>query len=163
MKTWVTVLVTVATTALIAFIAFAIVTLTKDDDTTKDDTATDDESNSEPEAFTVAGHMDLHSYDGIFITGSKAGSACTGDDGYQDMQAGAQVVIRDSSGEQIGLGQLAEGTLPENFREAYTCRFEFAVEDVPDMGDSLYTVEVASRGEITFKRDQADALVLTLG
>ena len=79
-----------------------------------------------------------------------------------NIAAGAQVVVRDSKGEQVGLGQLLPGALPKDVEGSYTCEFPFTVKGVPE-GEGLFTVEVGSRGQVTFERDNADAVVVTLG
>ncbi|WP_166390346.1 hypothetical protein [Nocardioides ochotonae] len=108
---------------------------------------------AEPESFTARGSLKLTS-------GSveRAGDVCYGSDGFDDIAGGAQVVVRDAAGESVALGELDEGT-PAG---AVQCVFTFAVRDVP-AGDSVYSAEVAGRGEVSFTPDEAFALTLTLG
>ncbi|MDF1603988.1 hypothetical protein [Nocardioides sp. YIM 152315] len=60
-------------------------------------------------------------------------SACRGQDGYSDIEGGAQVQVVDSSGNTLGIGNLSEGRPgPADYTSthSYTCAFEFAVESV---------------------------------
>lgn len=123
----------------------------------------DSHDSSAPDTFTVKGEIVLTSYDGVnYADRGRAGEECWGEQGYEDMAAGAQVVIRDSRDEQVGLGRLEAGSLAQPWRQGPACTFPFEVSGVPASGE-LYTVEVARRGTVTFKRAEADAVSLTLG
>jgi len=116
-------------------------------------------------AFTVAGSLTLKDPGGVFyVSDGSAGDSCTGKGGYDDMRRGATVVVRNSRGEKLALGALDVGFLTEDSSEYLPapCVFGFQIAGVPVDGD-LYSVEVASRGEINFTRDGADSLSLTLG
>lgn len=117
----------------------------------------DDEPKAEqaPATITVAGDLTLTDSS---VLRYNEGTNCGGTGGYDDIRAGAQVVVRDSAGQAIGLGHLEEG-VPEN---QVTCRFAFTVDDVPKT-EGLYSVEVSHRGGISFSGDDASALRLTLG
>lgn len=116
-----------------------------------------------PDIITITGEIAISQYDSS-VTGSNVldateGQSCTGDGGYDDIRAGAQVVVT-SDGETVAVGELAGGRIR---RAGADCWFGFSVEDVP--GDrGFYSVEVAGRGELTYPRDEiATPLKLTLG
>lgn len=83
---------------------------------------------------------------------------CWGTGGYDDMQGGTQVVVRDADGKTIGAGSLDAGYSDGSV----VCVFPFNIHDVP-AESSLYSVEVAHRGQITFTEDNAGELSLSLG
>lgn len=115
---------------------------------------TSDESAAKPKTFDVQGTMTLDSVDVI----GDGGDGCLGSEGYDDIREGAAVVVFDDGGKKIGIGALEAGRAST----ATTCEFEFTVSDVPIRG-SIYSVEVSHRGEIPFKRANAQDLALTLG
>lgn len=78
--------------------------------------------------------------------------------GFSDLTKGADVKIRDSNGKVVGIGELKGGT---RFSPA-RCKFDFTIDDVPE-GDSIYSIEVAHRGEVPFKRADAESLSLSMG
>ncbi len=83
---------------------------------------------------------------------------CVGRGGYDDIYAGAQVVVSDASGKTVGLGELEGGT-PSNGN----CVFSFAVKDVP-RGIDFYGVTVGNRKGMRFtEADVAQPLALSLG
>lgn len=115
---------------------------------------------AEPETFTVSGVFtltDSRSVDFDYDTMSD----CFGIDGYDDIAEGAQVTVRDADGSRVGSGALGEGRL-DTFSDTAACSFRFMVYDVP-VSEGIYTVEVASRGEINFEREDAGGLELSLG
>lgn len=114
------------------------------------------EEPAKPKTFDVEGTMTLTTSRGVIA----AGGGCAGSNGYEDMQAGANVVIFDSTGEKVGIGELEPGR--SGSEPTVQCIFDFTVNDIPIKGD-IYSVEVANRGEITFKRSEAKAVALTLG
>ncbi|WP_248582557.1 hypothetical protein [Nocardioides sp. InS609-2] len=119
----------------------------------------------EPETFFVRGTMRLIDHSGInYEFRGKRDELCWGEDGYSDVSGRASVVIRNSGGERIGLGSLGPGRVSDNVKETllWTCDFAIAVDDVPIDGE-IYTVEVASRGEVTFKLEDAESLEVSLG
>lgn len=87
------------------------------------------------------------------------GDTCAGAGGYSDLTEGADIVIRDSDGKKIAIGELGAGSIPD---EGAGCDFKFKVDDVPDAG-GIYSIEVSHRGEVSFKKADADGLVLTVG
>lgn len=123
------------------------------------------ETPKESETFTVVGSLTLDNARGVnYLEYGRAGESCWGEQGYDDIRAGASVVVRNSKGEKVGLGQLDEGSLTEDSSEYVPgpCRFPFSVTDVPVDGN-LYSVEVSGRGEIDFDRLSAGAVSLNLG
>lgn len=113
-------------------------------------------STSEPPAtFTATGTLQLSG--GSFY---PKGKPCSGSDGYDDIQAGAQVVVRDGDGTSVGLGSLGPGVSDKRF--SVYCVFPFEVPDIPS-GGGIYSVEVAHRGQVEFQEADADRLQLTLG
>ena len=116
-----------------------------------------------PTAFDVKGSLSLRHVEAF----ASEGDACSGDGGYDDITAGAQVKVSDDAGKVVGLGSLASGVARKssNWGNGGTdqCVFEFAVPDVPLGSGTIYGVEVSHRGVIQFTRDQADQVALTLG
>lgn len=75
---------------------------------------------------------------------------CMGMGGYSDISAGAQVTIRDQSGEIVGLGEL----LPDPRVETPDkCSFYFSVE-VPE--SKFYTVDMGRRGELSYSHSDLE-------
>ena len=109
---------------------------------------------AEPKTITVQGSLLLLTSDLFWATDTE----CTGSEGYDDIAAGAQVVIRDESGKSIALGRLEPGEGVSDVE----CRFPFSIDDVP-AGQGIYSVEVSHRGEIAFEEKDAQELALTLG
>ena len=114
--------------------------------------------------FTVKGTLDLTSIDGIQGDGEDAGASCHGQSGYDDIDEGAQVVIKDGDSKRIAVGSLGAGTLMTSITDAETprCEFTFKVKDVPDKG-SIYTIAIGNRDDYTFKKSEASSLALSLG
>ncbi len=108
-----------------------------------------------------------------------AGDNCYfGQDGnpYPDVDFGAQVKLRDSTGATVGLGNLSKGGLlmgwsadgirvyssSDTFMEDY-CVFDFVIEQV-ELRDEIYSLEVANRGEVSYtKEDLISGASLSLG
>lgn len=139
----------------ITVIALATMLLVGSDDET---TITDARSPSSASAggkaatFTAQGSVTLTDDDGVFVNGDANGPGreCTGTGGFDDIKAGAQVVVKDADGTTLATGNLGEGatTNKANFADRYeTCEFEFRVAGVPE-GQSFYGVEVSHRGEL---------------
>lgn len=137
---------------VVVAIVLVVVLGGEDDDAAKDDSAAE----ADPETFDVSGEMALYDFDGNIL---RYQGTCSGYGGYDDMDVGAQVTIRNAKGETVAVGALDEGR-PEG---RGTCIFPFTVEDVP-AGESIYSVEVSHRGEISFKEEDAEVgLSLSLG
>lgn len=121
--------------------------------TTPTPTASDTTASAGPAAFNVSGQLDLVGRDNWL----KVGGNCFGVDGYDDIDSGAQVVIRDGDGTKVAIGALEDGYVQNG-----DCIFLFFVTDVPE-GGGVYSVEVAHRGEVAFSESEAGVLHLTLG
>lgn len=123
-----------------------------------------------PAPFTVTGAIVVPA--DILSSGQAVGESCATDDGYGDIQAGAQVTVKDAAGTVVAVGRLQAGTVADLYGEgdmpallgyASKCTFAFNVTNVP-AGQQIYSVEVSHRGELRYDRDQLDQpLALTLG
>lgn len=125
-----------------------------------EDPAAEPSEPAEPETFTASGVFvltDASSVDYDYETETD----CYGIDGYDDIAEGTQVTVRDAEGSRVGSGELGEGRL-DTFSDTAACTFRFMVYDIP-VSEGIYTVEVASRGEINFRQAEAGGLELSLG
>lgn len=101
---------------------------------------------SAPHAFTAKGSVLL------------AGADCTSiPAGFDDINQGAGVTIKDPSGKVVAVGELGGG---KDIGDGLGCSFTFSVKDVPS-GLGIYGVEVSHRGllqykEAVLKRDGAE-------
>ena len=91
---------------------------------------------------------------------------CSGQGGYDDITAGAQVVVKDGDGNVIGTGRLEAGRATEAIAGTmWFCTFDFSLEVPADM--PFYVIEVSHRGELTYSlaemEEQDWMLSLTLG
>lgn len=132
---------------------------------------------SPPSTFTLRGSLTLDGPLTVAQLGTEtfdpaarvpAGTGCLGGGGYDDIAAGAAVTVFDGT-EVIGVGHLADGAVVRAIprartRATGTCRFPFAVDDVP-AGRSFYSVEVSHRGKVSFpaERVQGGEVELTIG
>jgi hypothetical protein len=83
------------------------------------------------------------------------GTSCMGVQGFEDMRKGASVVVRDTSGEIIGVGELAGGVGDRLIAgNAERCRFAFHVTGVPRQRS--YDVRVSYRPARRFTAAQVD-------
>jgi hypothetical protein len=76
--------------------------------------------------------------------------ACHGGDlggGYDDIDRGAQVKIKNADGKVIGVTALGAGKRTEASSVNTDCLFRFSVK-VPD--SDFYSVEISHRGELTY-------------
>ena len=134
-------------------------------------------------SFTVQGTMTIPAVawdgDGDESAKTKPGDACYfGKDGnrYPDVDSGAQVTLRDSTGATVGIGSLQNGghllgwsangarlySTSDSFVYDY-CTFNFTIPNV-DSGDQFFSIEVAGRGEVAYSRDDLEQGVsLSLG
>lgn len=91
----------------------------------------------------------------LSLTGSSGighqDNRCWGEDGYDDIKAGAQVIVRDGTGRTLAVGELQAGTR----RSQVECRFDFSVSGVAEA--EFYTVEVSHRGEVQFSAAELEA------
>jgi hypothetical protein len=123
---------------------------------------------SGPGTVQIHGVLALGPLDAIdTTTGTPAdGDSCAAASGYDDITAGAAVVVGDGSGRTIGTGGLQAGIEAHVDDSAGTplgnCSFQFAVT-VP-AGESTYTVTISHRGMQTLTADQVkNGILLTLG
>ena len=134
------VLVPIAVLAIVAVVG--IVLLTRD---------------SSPEPHSIIGILTLTDTDEFW----SEGDPCAGSGGYDDIQEGAQVTVKDENGHVLATSDLLEGVAASD----YECDFAFAIPDVPEA--RFYAVEISHRGEITNSRrdlERNDWFVgLTLG
>ncbi|TKJ28343.1 hypothetical protein [Blastococcus sp. CCUG 61487] len=81
--------------------------------------------------------------------GLAPGRTCSGELGYDDLRAGAQVILTDGDGETLSTGRLSRGEF-----DGLGCVFSFEVEDVPRA--EFYGVSVASvsRGHLQYSYDE---------
>ncbi|MFD7445821.1 hypothetical protein [Streptomyces sp. NPDC059909] len=92
-----------------------------------------------PDTFTTTGGIFLMDPDGF----TNDSGSCTGDDGYDDLDAGTEVTISDASGTVVAADSLTTGEVVGT-----TCLFKFTVHGIP-AGSKLYRVEVSHRGDLT--------------
>lgn len=108
-----------------------------------------------PKTVRVAGTMSLPG-GGYVGNGFKDGGRCYGNQGYDDIDAGAQVTISDDSGRTLAITQLRGGRVSE-----LECVFKFRAT-VP-AGKRFYGIEVTHRGVIKEPESKLGHVALTLG
>jgi hypothetical protein len=118
----------------------------------------DTSASREPTSFTVKGTLTLTYMQSGSETGFSPSADCQANLDNTDVRAGAQVVVRNADGKDVGLGQLGAG----KFDNGSSCLVPFEIDDVPT-GSDIYSVEVAHRGEVKFSRADAGHLSITLG
>jgi hypothetical protein len=102
----------------------------------------------------VKGTFTLHD-DDLYV----GSDGCSGQGGYSDISAGADVTITDGAGAIVALGHLSES----ESAGSEECTFPFSVPDVPS-GKGFYGVEVSHRGSLKYaEADLASPLSLGLG
>jgi hypothetical protein len=119
-----------------------------------------------PTTFKVTGGIAVNAALG---SEDAMGGDCFTDGGFSDIAPGTQVTIKDASSKVLALGNLGAGRVTELFGDdtvlpgsAYKCTFYFSVENVPE-GESIYSIEVAHRGELRYSRvDMGASLALKL-
>lgn len=121
-----------------------------------------------PEAtMTVSGTLSLTDPSGIdWGTPDEPRANCIGEGGYDDIAAGASVVIRDGGGKTVAVGHLEPGTtvMDKDLAIATQCDFPFTVNNVPD-GSDFYSIEVTHRGPVNYPHDRlaSGGVQITLG
>jgi hypothetical protein len=115
-----------------------------------------------PPTYTISGSValkgTLFSMDNSDTVSYQINGPCFGTHGYDDLKAGAAVVVTNQNGTTIGSSSLDEGQLPKDPAEMKdptaptTCTFAFVVGSVPRA--SFYKIEVAHRGQVTYSFDQ---------
>jgi hypothetical protein len=111
-----------------------------------------------PTTHTIAGTMRV-----IGVGGHVPDpSPCFGTGGFSDINAGAQVVVKDGAGNVLAVGELGEGQrwIPLIHYNPLDCMFAFTVTGVPDA--PFYSVEVSHRGALTYAGAVLEAKSWTL-
>lgn len=88
----------------------------------------------------VTGTMTLHDSDEYW---SEYGP-CDGSGGYGDISAGAQVTVKDGTGNTVAVSSLGPGTATSST----TCDFSFQIDVLRDV--EYYEFEVSHRGGLTY-------------
>jgi hypothetical protein len=80
----------------------------------------------------------------------QAGSACAGQGGYADIQAGMPVTITDVTGRVIRTGRLGAGRGSASSGAALegACEFEFAISEIPEL--AVYGIRLDQRGTLRY-------------
>lgn len=76
---------------------------------------------------------------------------CYGTGGYDDIESGAQVVVKDGAGKTIATGRLGAGEFDDEL--VTTCTLPFVVE-VPNA--DFYSFSVSHRGELNYSREELE-------
>jgi len=93
--------------------------------------------------------------------GMTAGLSCFPGGGFGDINASTQVIVRNSSGDELGRTQLGDCEISDPLKG---CRFDFSI-DLTE-GETIYIVEVGDRGEISYSWEEIrepETLALSLG
>ena len=95
------------------------------------------------------------------ITEPDRGDPCLGLGGYDDMQEGAEVTVRDEDGTILAKSQLQEGKLTYPVGgPTLSCEFPFTVEGVPDA--KFYAIETADRGDLNYSKAEMEEMNWTV-
>jgi hypothetical protein len=78
------------------------------------------------------------------------GAGCFGYGGYDDVEAGLQVVVSNEANTVIGNGTLSSGEVTGD-----GCKFTFQVQSVPVA--KFYNIEVGRRGKLSYSFDEMRA------
>lgn len=81
--------------------------------------------------------------------GLTPGRTCSGENGYDDLRASAQVVLTDGEGATLSTGRLSRGEF-----DGVGCVFSFALEDVPRADFYSLSVASVSRGQLQYSYDE---------
>lgn len=115
--------------------------------------------------FTLGGTFTLKLGTFEWDHAADGSAVCAGRDGYDDITAGASVVVTDQGGAVIATGALGTGspTVDSTTGRATQCTFAIEVTSVPDR--PFYGVAVSHRGTQTYSAEQArtGGVSLTLG
>lgn len=110
-----------------------------------------------PESYTIEGVFTLRDPGSILLFGAGPGArpdSCAGNGGYDDVEPGLQVVVRDGEGSTLGTGRLAyDHDAHEASRDV--CPLVFGVPGLPR--SDFYAVEVGRRGELVYSFDELEA------
>jgi hypothetical protein len=99
------------------------------------------------ETHVINGEFTLIDTDSDYRSISSSGQNCLGTRGYDDIRAGAQVLIKDGDGKPLSTTQLGFGNTLGTSR----CVFTFSTDELPKR--DFYVLEVSHRGELTFSYD----------
>lgn len=91
---------------------------------------------------TITGTLTLNDASGGF----KKNQLCQGSGGYDDIQKGTQVTVRNGSNNIIAVSELGQGTSSDGS----SCTFNYSIEAVPRT--SVYQIEISHRGGLTYSR-----------
>jgi hypothetical protein len=109
--------------------------------------------------YTVSGSITLGRGQFEWGVNGTSDTACYGRGGYDDLAAGAQVVITDPAGKTVAIGQLRTGTATVGDDQlATSCDLPFTVPNVP-AGLGFYGVEVSHRGRVQYPEAQIRGLL----
>lgn len=123
------------------------------------DTPTATTTATDPASFAVYGSLEMPIHETVY---DSMGRTCAGDGGYDDIRAGAQVVVTDADGGTVALGELSQGRMDGSVPDA-TCQWRFTVADVP-AGAGFYGVEVTHRGALQYtEQELRSPISLSLG
>jgi hypothetical protein len=94
--------------------------------------------------YTISGEFTLResAIDGDAILRTEI--TCAGRGGYSDIRPGLQVLVKNGSGETLGISDLGVG----DKTEFPTCKFPFKVTDLPR--SDFYSIEVGRRGSLEY-------------
>ena len=88
---------------------------------------------------------------------------CVGVDGYDDVNEGATVTVKNDSGKIVGVGTLDAGEFVHRASDVPAdCSFAFRVTGIP-ADSKFFTVSVSHRGEITVPKAELHSIALSLG
>jgi hypothetical protein len=142
-------------TALLAVVAIAAATLSG---------CTAPQSKPTPKPLQAAGTITVPINVADVMDGTISddyGAPCLAEDGYDDISSGAQVVITDSKGKTVGVGELNAGKVSSTQSK---CEFEFTINGIP-AGSKFYGIHVGNqnRGVVQEQADQIGNVQLKLG
>ena len=120
-------------------------------------------------AWAIAKGVEQHTVSGTVLVLDAAasydlepGDECYGEDGYDDVNDGAQVVIADEDGTTLSTGRLSPGEF-----DGLGCVFSFTLEDVSRADFYALNVAGENRGELQYSYDELAkddwSVELTLG
>lgn len=93
---------------------------------------------------TIVGSQEVHDSSGFNLAD---GTSCVTTGGYSDVSEGAEVIITNASGNQVGQGALGSGTISGD-----ACIFSFTMTSVPD--SSSYGIRIGNRNTVSFTRSE---------
>jgi hypothetical protein len=104
-------------------------------------------------AHTITGKLVVIPYwNSTVAVNFPEGTTCSGNDntqsgGFDDIDAGAQITVKDNAGKIIAISSLGEGKVVKA-RSDNRCEFPIKIENVPP--SDFYSIEVGHRGSLTF-------------